>query len=66
MWGNSIFTEGNITLVRLPVEVSSIITSTIASVTNPRAIQSILKLLFFKYAEIATNPRKTEMFKLTI
>lgn len=52
-------------LVRLPVEVSSIITSTIASVTNPRAIQSILKLLFFKYAKIATNPRKTEMFKLT-
>ena len=66
MCGNSIFTEGNITLARLPVEVSSIITSTIASVTNPSAIHSILKLLFFKYAKIATNPRKTEMFKLTI
>ena len=53
-------------LVRLPVEDSSIITSTIASVTNPSAINNILLLLFFKYAKIDTNPRKTEIFKLTI
>jgi hypothetical protein len=66
MWGNSMFTDGNITLARLPVEVSNIITSTLARVTNPSAIHSILKLLFFKYAKIDTNPRKTEIFRLTI
>jgi hypothetical protein len=53
-------------LVRLPVEVSNMITSTIASVTNPSAINNILILLFFRYAKIDTNPRKTEIFKLTI
>jgi hypothetical protein len=66
MWGNSIFTDGNITLAKLPVEVSNIITSTIARVTNPSAMHNILKLLFFRYAKIATNPRKTEIFRLTI
>lgn len=53
-------------LVRLPVEVSNMIASTIASVTNPSAINNILILLFFRYAKIDTNPRKTEIFKLTI
>lgn len=66
MCGNSIFTEGRIMLVRLPVEVSNMIASTIASVTNPSAINNILILLFFRYAKIDTNPRKTEIFKLTI
>jgi hypothetical protein len=64
--GNSIFTDGKITLPRLPVEDSSMIPSTKASVTNPRAIKNILMLLFFKYAKIDTNPRKTAIFRLTI
>ncbi len=66
MCGNSIFTEGKTTLFRLPVEDNSIIPSTIARVTNPSAINNILMLLFFRYAKIETNPRKTEIFKLTI
>jgi len=66
MCGNSIFTDGKITLPRLPVEDRSIIPSTIARVTNPSAIKNILMLLFFKYAKIDTSPRKIEIFKLTI
>jgi hypothetical protein len=42
------------------------IPSTKASVTNPSAIKNILMLIFFKYAKIDTNPRKTAIFKLTI
>jgi hypothetical protein len=53
-------------LPRLPVEDSSMIASTIARVTNPSAIKNILTLLFFRYAKIDTNPRKTEIFKLTM
>lgn len=64
MCGNCIFTEGNSRLSRLPVDDSSIIASTIASVTKPNDINSILILVFFKYAKIDIRPRNTEIFRL--